>query len=508
MYGHGLMRSGFVSVLGLTLASYAALAQPQNASNYLVLDGLDDVVTVDDAFFLTDTLTIETWINITSVHPNFAAGLVTYGSPNKSSFDFAIGPADNPVPVFFINWNQGQHTIVGNTPIPFNEWHHLAVTYDGNTASLYIDGVLDKQQVFGASILPSDTGALLAIGDDYPGASEFVGGSFDEVRIWNVTRTEAEIQATMDTPLTGAEPGLIGYYDFDEGGSQTVVDKSPHNAHGQLGFTLSPGPDDPVRTPYVPSRMRQFTLTSSDDGLVQPITGSIDDQIAVIAAGPPSIGWEALVNRHADMHIRDAFVCTGDDLAKSYVDTSTYLDTIDEVTYDNCASAFYRFDFDLPALVPFASVYGTANADDLGTAFLNNAPISPVLTINDVNTVGLDHLIGNHPVLGWPTADQLFDLDVSDTVQAGHNEIAFGVCSDASMLEPAGLEFQIVVDYECVADWNVDGTENTIDFTAYLNDWNANLPEADLNGDGTINTLDVLFWLNLWTAGCPSSNNG
>ena len=173
---------------------------------------------------------------------------------------------------------------------------------------------------------------------------------------------------------------------------------------------------------------------------------------------------------------------------------------------DNCASSFYRFGFDLPIIVPSASVYGVANTDDLGVVFLNGIAISPTLTMDDVNTLGTDHLVGSKPVLGWPSADQIFVLDASDIILGGHNQITFGVCSDASEFEPGGLEFQIVIKYECLADWNADGSVDTIDFTAYLNDWNELLPSADLNNDGDVNTLDVLVWLNLWTQGCSGSN--
>jgi hypothetical protein len=36
-------------------------------------------------------------------------------------------------------------------------------------------------------------------------------GAVDELRIWNIARSQAEIQATMAVHLTGTEPGLVGY---------------------------------------------------------------------------------------------------------------------------------------------------------------------------------------------------------------------------------------------------------------------------------------------------------
>ena len=54
----------------------------------------------------------------------------------------------------------------------------------------------------------------------------------------------------------------------------------------------------------------------------------------------------------------------------------------------------------------------------------------------------------------------------------------------------------------CIADFNADGTVNTLDVLAFLNAWSAGDASADINGDGVVNTLDVLAFLNAWTAGC------
>ncbi|MBN4052583.1 hypothetical protein JYT82_00560 [bacterium AH-315-K20] len=55
----------------------------------------------------------------------------------------------------------------------------------------------------------------------------------------------------------------------------------------------------------------------------------------------------------------------------------------------------------------------------------------------------------------------------------------------------------------CIADFNSDGSVNTLDVLAFLNAWTAGDMTADINGDGDVNTLDVLAFLNAWNAGCP-----
>lgn len=54
----------------------------------------------------------------------------------------------------------------------------------------------------------------------------------------------------------------------------------------------------------------------------------------------------------------------------------------------------------------------------------------------------------------------------------------------------------------CRADFNKDGSVNTLDVLSFLNAWAAKLPSADFNADGSVNTLDVLSFLNPWASGC------
>jgi hypothetical protein len=79
----------------------------------------------------------------------------------------------------------------------------------------------------------------------FNGPQGFYQGEIDETRIWNITRTAEEIQDTMNRPLTGNEPGLVGYWKMDEGDGQQVVDSSSGGIAGVLGTTQNAEPSDP-----------------------------------------------------------------------------------------------------------------------------------------------------------------------------------------------------------------------------------------------------------------------
>lgn len=72
----------------------------------------------------------------------------------------------------------------------------------------------------------------------------------------------------------------------------------------------------------------------------------------------------------------------------------------------------------------------------------------------------------------------------------GHSEV----------VDMGAFEVQVVDD--CPADFNGDGSVNTLDVLAFLNAWGSGDPRGDFNGDGSINTIDVLAFLNAWSAGC------
>ena len=120
-------------------------------------------------------------------------------------------------------FTNGNNNLVGSSQqLPLNQWTHLATTLNGSTATIFINGN------------PVGSGTVLVPGNfvrtnNYFGRSLFGGDGyanaiFDDIRIWNVARTQTQIQQTMNWALTGAESGLIGYWRFDGGTGTASVD--------------------------------------------------------------------------------------------------------------------------------------------------------------------------------------------------------------------------------------------------------------------------------------------
>lgn len=100
------------------------------------------------------------------------------------------------------------------------EIHHIAGVYDGANLILYINGVLVDQAAFVGAIVQDHTNYLNigagGAGSSIPANNRFKG-FIDEVRIWNVARSLAQIQANMLGEVdTSTSTGLVGYWKFNE----------------------------------------------------------------------------------------------------------------------------------------------------------------------------------------------------------------------------------------------------------------------------------------------------
>ncbi|MFZ1080687.1 MAG: LamG domain-containing protein [Candidatus Kryptoniota bacterium] len=119
--------------------------------------------------------------------------------------------------------------------IPAVQWTHVAVTYSQSTGvKVYYDGELvylgPGTGQIQSGTLPLRIGAR--VDSNY---TEYFNGVIDEVRIWNVVRSQSDIAENMRKELTGTEGGLVAYYKFDEAlGSTIIHDATSNHNDGKL----------------------------------------------------------------------------------------------------------------------------------------------------------------------------------------------------------------------------------------------------------------------------------
>ncbi|MBN2593017.1 MAG: LamG domain-containing protein [Sedimentisphaerales bacterium] len=112
-----------------------------------------------------------------------------------------------------------------------DKWYHLVGTYDGSMITLYINGLAVEKQLADGGLVIDQSDLYIGKGDPEFRSGEYFHGALDEIRIWNIARSEEEINETMNTQLTGREEGLVGYWNFDDG---TAKDLSGNGNDGIL----------------------------------------------------------------------------------------------------------------------------------------------------------------------------------------------------------------------------------------------------------------------------------
>lgn len=95
-----------------------------------------------------------------------------------------------------------------------NTWYHVAGTYDGSFIRYFVNGCLIIEQPASGTIIQNNV--ITAIGNQSTGEAEQFFGEIDELRIWSVARTAAQLTANMfDLPNPTTQANLSAYYKFD-----------------------------------------------------------------------------------------------------------------------------------------------------------------------------------------------------------------------------------------------------------------------------------------------------
>jgi hypothetical protein len=89
---------------------------------------------------------------------------------------------------------------VATKPIAARTWTHLAGTYDGKLATLYVDGVaVDSLSLPGAFNLDPVTAVLLGANGNIAGTSEYFPGYLDEIALYDRALSADEIRLLAAT---------------------------------------------------------------------------------------------------------------------------------------------------------------------------------------------------------------------------------------------------------------------------------------------------------------------
>ncbi len=234
-FGEG--RAQFASTLQNNGTILPPVSRPGCALSF---DGINDYVQVPG--FLANApdkeVTVEFWekANALGLQAPFCPSMAVAGSVFAAYVPY--GSNGNGV----IYWEFGDITTDGWLihKLPYSivgTWQHFAfvASQSNNCMNIYMNGVLVASKTKMTPLVR--TNLDLIIGGAAAGFP--FNGQLDEFRIWNVARSQADIQATMNCSLTGLEPGLVAYWPMNECSGTNIYDASAPSA---FAGTLVNGP--------------------------------------------------------------------------------------------------------------------------------------------------------------------------------------------------------------------------------------------------------------------------
>ena len=233
-----------IDLTGMTLPNdrYQVVLSGYNAGSALAFDGADDYANAPQWLAgVGNTFTMECWARALGSGSSDGNTIIHRADFNDCYLAWAVATSTHECS---ITLNEKATSLTET--FSFGTWYHVAGTYDGANVKLYINGALVGTHAVSKSI-NWDTGYFGSyIGGNGRDPYNKFNGQLDEVRVWNVARSQSEIQASMKRRLTGGEPGLMGYYRFDEGTGQVLQDLSPAARHATRGPSAAVETDDPA----------------------------------------------------------------------------------------------------------------------------------------------------------------------------------------------------------------------------------------------------------------------
>jgi len=224
------LKSRFSQTAILSILILAAAIADATPNRVLQLDGHGDWVQLpDDVFNGLDEATVEAWVKWDRL--GYFSQPFGFGSAEQWG-KMIVNNRDNFSHLqFFIYADARSHVITVDDILSEGRWYHIAAVSGAGGMKLYLNGVLVGQRDYTGSFSSLGRGEQNGFGAPHWAVNDHFEGQLDEIAVWRVARTGAEIRASMSRPLTASDPDLFGFWNFDAGDAR---DSSPNRLHGAL----------------------------------------------------------------------------------------------------------------------------------------------------------------------------------------------------------------------------------------------------------------------------------
>ena len=165
-----------------TLMNGASWTTSGKINEAVSLDGVNDYVSLPNIINPANTdLTAAAWVKMDATPGTYKVIIQQEGTHGRTW----LARRDNGKLYTYL----GGTEITSTATIPIGSWHHVAVTYDGTTVRLYVDG---QQSGLATRVMESETGGM-RIGYHKSDTTAGWNGVIDDVRVYGRALSSAEM---------------------------------------------------------------------------------------------------------------------------------------------------------------------------------------------------------------------------------------------------------------------------------------------------------------------------
>jgi gliding motility-associated-like protein len=209
-------------------------ASSLSCSNWLKTPSVPSSVKVGQINVTGTQVTVEALINRTAPYTGGQvwAGDVVSKHRDPTDANYILRPNSGE-----ITTTNGYYKTADIADIELNKTYQIAMVYDGDSLKFYRNGCLMSKIKATGNLIQNSWQTAIGYYSPQLFPNENFIGYINEVRIWNVARTQGEIQTYMNASLPNptTQPGLLAYYTFDN-----LLNKQGNPAfNGTLGGSAS-----------------------------------------------------------------------------------------------------------------------------------------------------------------------------------------------------------------------------------------------------------------------------
>jgi hypothetical protein len=285
-------------VIGFSAIMFSSFAYAANTASLNLVRSSSQYLSISNAsstgLALTGNFTLEAWVKLASQPVgNNAYTIVGKWDFDNSARSYALY-YEQPNGVNYEIGCSVSHGGNTNPEVLFNQtlstgtWYHVAAVYASSTGNceVFVNGTSigsSTTDTGGAYSGTAPFGIGAVIGNS---AANFLDGKIDDVRVYNVTRTQSDIAGDYQQELTGSETGLVGYWKLNS--SLTDATSNGNNLTNNNSATFSSDVPFTVPAPTINSFDADPSIITSGQNsqLSWDVSGattlSIDQSVGIV----------------------------------------------------------------------------------------------------------------------------------------------------------------------------------------------------------------------------------